>query len=61
VSEVVADPCSECGHDLAHHADSGWGERTVCTVPLVDPDAGWHGVCPCVRRGDEDLDAPNGT
>lgn len=40
----------ECGHPLADHAWSGWGENTVCVEKLDDDTAGFYGVCPCVRR-----------
>jgi hypothetical protein len=43
--EVVIDPRCECGHLASEHA-----EGYVCVHLLDDPDDGWHGVCPCVRR-----------
>jgi len=52
VVELRPELC-ECGHPLTEHADSGWGPNTVCFHVLPDPDAGMHGVCPCVRYGDE--------
>jgi hypothetical protein len=45
----------ECGHPLAEHAESGWGPNTVCVEKLDDENAGWYGVCPCVRTGDDDV------
>lgn len=43
-----------CGHPIAEHAESGWGPNTVCVEPMADENAGWYGVCPCVRHGDEE-------
>lgn len=43
-----------CGHPLDEHAESGWGPNSVCVEPLDDENAGWDGVCPCVRHGDEE-------
>lgn len=40
----------ECGHPINEHAWSGYGPHTVCVEMLDDPDDGWYGVCPCVRR-----------
>ena len=39
--------CDECGHPASEHA-----EGYICTHKLDDPDDGWYGVCPCVRRED---------
>jgi hypothetical protein len=37
----------ECGHPIAEHAWSGWGENTVCVEQLPTfPEGGWYGVCP---------------
>jgi hypothetical protein len=45
----------ECGHPIAEHAWSGWGENTVCVEQLPTfPEGGWYGVCPCVRHGDDE-------
>lgn len=41
------DPLCECGHAASEHAE-GW----VCTHRLDDPEDGWAGVCPCVRRNE---------
>lgn len=48
-----SDVICECGHPIAEHAESGWGENTVCVEPMAKPDEGWYGVCPCVRRDGE--------
>jgi hypothetical protein len=52
---VKFDLC-ECGHPLAEHAESGWGPNTVCVEQLDDENAGWYGVCPCIRH--DSLDPP---
>lgn len=51
-AEATGRAC-ECGHPLAEHAESGWGPNSVCVEVMADPDAGWFGVCPCVRHGEE--------
>jgi hypothetical protein len=53
-------PCPNCGHELADHAESGWGPNTVCVEKLdTFPHGGYYGVCPCVLSGLLDAyDAP---
>ena len=50
MAEQESAPVCECGHPVAEHAWSGWGDNSVCVEQLQEENDGWDGVCPCVRR-----------